>query len=49
VEGVKDYAIFMLDPESRVASWNEGRAVSRVIANKRYSDATPQSSIRTWI
>src|SRR5918995_2314923 len=24
VEGVKDYAIVMLDPEGRVASWNEG-------------------------
>jgi PAS domain S-box-containing protein len=24
VEGVKDYAIFMLDPEGRVATWNEG-------------------------
>jgi len=24
VEGVKDYAIFMLDPEGRVTSWNEG-------------------------
>jgi diguanylate cyclase (GGDEF)-like protein/PAS domain S-box-containing protein len=24
VEGVRDYAIFMLDPEGRVASWNEG-------------------------
>ncbi len=24
VEGVKDYAIFMLDPEGRVASWNTG-------------------------
>ena len=24
VEGVKDYAIFMLDPEGRVASWNMG-------------------------
>jgi PAS domain S-box-containing protein len=24
VEGVKDYAIFMLDPEGRVASWNAG-------------------------
>jgi PAS domain S-box-containing protein len=24
VQGVKDYAIFMLDPEGRVASWNEG-------------------------
>jgi PAS domain S-box-containing protein len=24
IEGVKDYAIFMLDPEGRVATWNEG-------------------------
>ncbi|PYQ63221.1 MAG: hybrid sensor histidine kinase/response regulator, partial [Acidobacteria bacterium] len=24
VEGVKDYAIFMLDPQGRVASWNRG-------------------------
>jgi two-component system CheB/CheR fusion protein len=24
VEGVKDYAIYMIDPEGRVATWNEG-------------------------
>jgi diguanylate cyclase (GGDEF)-like protein/PAS domain S-box-containing protein len=24
VEGVRDYAIFLLDPQGRVASWNEG-------------------------
>lgn len=24
VEGVKDYAIFMLDPQGHIASWNEG-------------------------
>src|SRR5215208_4293630 len=24
VEGVKDYAIFMVDPDGKVASWNEG-------------------------
>ncbi len=24
VEGVKDYAIFMLDPEGKIASWNSG-------------------------
>ena len=24
VEGVKDYAIFMLDPHGRVATWNRG-------------------------
>ena len=26
VEGVQDYAIFMLDPEGRVVTWNEGAA-----------------------
>ena len=24
VEGVKDYAIFMLDPEGRIVTWNRG-------------------------
>ena len=24
VQGVKDYAILMLDPEGRIVSWNEG-------------------------
>jgi PAS domain S-box-containing protein len=24
IEGVKDYAIFMLDPDGRIATWNEG-------------------------
>ncbi len=24
VEGVRDYAIFMLDPEGRVSTWNVG-------------------------
>ena len=24
VESMKDYAIFMLDPEGRIASWNQG-------------------------
>jgi len=24
VQGVKDYAIYMLDPEGRVANWNAG-------------------------
>jgi PAS domain S-box-containing protein len=27
VEGVKDYAIFMLDPEGRVTTWNDGAAL----------------------
>lgn len=32
VEGVRDYAIFMLDPQGRVASWNQGAQI-----NKGYS------------
>lgn len=32
VEGVKDYAIFMLDPDGRIASWNAGAEL-----NKGYS------------
>jgi PAS domain S-box-containing protein len=24
VQSVKDYAIFLLDPEGRIASWNDG-------------------------
>jgi len=35
VEGVKDYAIFMLDPEGRVASWNEGASASRATKRRR--------------
>ncbi len=31
VEGVKDYAIFLLDPSGRVSSWNLGRNESRDI------------------
>ncbi|MDB6060338.1 MAG: sensor hybrid histidine kinase [Verrucomicrobiaceae bacterium] len=34
VEGVKDYAIFMLDPEGRIASWNLGAKL-----NKGYEEA----------
>ena len=29
VEGVKDYAILMLDPQGRVVSWNEGAATNQ--------------------
>ena len=29
VEGVRDYAIFMLDPEGRVATWNLGAQVTK--------------------
>ena len=43
VEGVADYAIFMLDPEGRVMSWNEGaRRIkgyeAREIIGKHFSE-----------
>lgn len=37
VAGIQDYAVFMLDPEGRVASWNEG-------ANRLYGRA-PESAL----
>ena len=36
VEGVKDYAIFMLDTEGRVSSWNAGASASKVIGQRRF-------------
>jgi PAS domain S-box-containing protein len=54
VEGVKDYAIFMLDPEGRVTSWNGG--AQRVkgykapeIIGRHFSAFYPQEAIdKKW-
>ena len=54
VEGVQDYAIFMLDPEGRVASWNAG--AERIkgykadeIIGQHFSRFYPQEAIdRGW-
>ncbi|MFO0578729.1 MAG: PAS domain S-box protein [Polyangia bacterium] len=54
VEGVKDYAIFMLDPQGRVSSWNEG--AHRIkgykadeIIGQHFSKFYPQEAInRRW-
>jgi PAS domain S-box-containing protein len=35
VEGVKDYAIFMLDSEGYITTWNEGPAASRATRHRR--------------
>lgn len=44
IQGVKDYAIFMLDPQGKVASWNEG--AERI---KQYSaDEIIGRSMRTF-
>lgn len=50
VEGVKDYAIFMLDPDGRVASWNQGAArikgyEAHEIMGKYFSIFRPQEDI----
>jgi two-component system CheB/CheR fusion protein len=37
IDSVQDYAIYTLDVEGRVTSWNPGAAVSRVTANRRSS------------
>ena len=47
VESVKDYAIFMLDPERHVATWNDGASAHQGIhAPTRSSDGTSRFSIR---
>ncbi len=50
VAGVKDYAIFMLDPDGRVVSWNEGAARikgyrSDEIIGQHFSCFYPQADI----
>ena len=45
VSGVKDYAIFMLDPEGRVASWNAG---AEGIKGYRADEILGQSSSRFY-
>lgn len=39
VEGAQDYAIFMLDPKGRIASWNTG--AERLIGLQRGRDSWP--------
>jgi formate hydrogenlyase transcriptional activator len=34
VDGARDYAIFMLDPEGNVATWNSGASASRDTARR---------------
>jgi PAS domain S-box-containing protein len=54
VEGVQDYAIFLLDPEGRVASWNSGARLingyeSHEILGQHFSRFYPQEAIdRGW-
>ena len=50
VEGVKDYAIFMLDPEGRVATWNAGAErikgyAAEEIVGQHFSASIPQEAI----
>ena len=44
VDGARDYAIFMLDPEGRVTSWNPGLNESKDIAQKRSLASISRSS-----
>jgi PAS domain S-box-containing protein len=54
VEGVKDYAIFMLDPEGRVTSWNSGAQriqgyKAQEIIGRHFSAFYPQEAIdKKW-
>jgi PAS domain S-box-containing protein len=51
VEGVKDYAIFMLDPEGRIQSWNSGAERikgyrSEEVIGKHFSIFYPNEDVR---
>lgn len=54
VEGVKDYAIFMLDPEGRVSSWNHGAELikgykAEEILGRHFSTFYPADALaRGW-
>jgi PAS domain S-box-containing protein len=54
VEGAKDYAIFLLDPQGHIASWNIGaerikQYKAEEIIGKHFSTFYPQESIdRNW-
>ena len=54
VEGVRDYAIFMLDPQGRVTSWNSGAErikgyKAHEIIGKHFSTFYPQDAIdKKW-
>ncbi len=54
VEGVKDYAIFGLDPEGRIVSWNagaqqiKGYAASEIIGAHFSRFYTPEDLARGW-
>ncbi len=50
VEGVRDYAIFLLDPEGRVESWNDGAALikgytAEEIIGRHFSVFYPESAV----
>ena len=50
VEGVRDYAIFMLDPDGRIVSWNLGAQINKgyiaeEIIGKHFSVFYPQDKI----
>lgn len=52
VEGVQDYAIFLLDPDGRVASWNSGAQRSKgylpgVVIGRHFSIFYPPELIES--
>ena len=51
IDGVKDYAILMLDPEGHITTWNMALSASRVIGPTKLSASISRNSIlrKTWL
>jgi PAS domain S-box-containing protein len=52
VEGVKDYAIFMLDPDGRIATWNQGAERikgyrAKEIIGQHFSKFYPEEDVKS--
>lgn len=45
VDAITDYAIYMLDPDGYVSSWNAGAARSKAIRSRKFSANIFRSSI----
>ncbi len=55
IENVKDYAIFMLDPDGKIATWNEGAerilgyTEEEILGHEEQPDLRLTADSETWL